>query len=296
LAERKGVGSGRTVDASLVSIMLIVLISSALVVFSFAHEKITSPVVLLKDAFPERIYSQASVTTKERMDFSFSVAARRSMRRLEIQYTTLIQADPVLSGGNMSGEASASDFAMRVAPIRALLRETSNEHLGHDELPVEAEFGGNTLSGVLYDFPLLRLYADPSTSDRIYTSYLVLKNGTEFLYFEGISDFFINRRGGYVDVELPEEDVNKSSISIMRIRRNGNTTTYSSAPDAPADWRGMDEVPPFGRIIFTDVEKHDTFSVDFTVDIPRRPKAMSAQVIRVYGDGQDVETVLNLMG
>ncbi len=276
--------------------MVIVLISSALVVFSFAREKIDSPVVVLKNIYPEKIYSQASVTTRERMDFSFSLAARRGIKTLEIQYVTLVQTDPIYIDKNLSEVvASLGQVCRNIAPIVALIEETENDYIGHDVLPVEGGLKNLSYMGLFYDFPIVRLYSDPTLSGQIYTSFLVIDNGTDILYFEGISDFFLNRLGGFVDLHLPEGDEMKSAIASLRIRRNNNATSYSSAADAPDDWRTMEDTPNFGRVIFSNAEKHDTFSIDFSIETPRRPQKMSAHVIRVYADGELVETVLNLM-
>jgi hypothetical protein len=286
---------GLRVDASLISIMIIVLISSGLVVFSFAREKIDSPVVVLKNIHPTKLYSQASVTTRDRMDFSLSLAAREDVETLEIQYTTLVQVNPVFVDPNQTLEGTVGEIAEGIAPIRALIQETSNDLVPHDVLEAEGSVKNLSYEGLFYDFPLLRLYADPAISGTVYTSYLVFHNATHVTYFEGISDFFINRLGGYVEVELPEGDEMKSSIESLRIRRDDNVTSYSSADDAPAGWKDIEDTPPFGRVVFREVKKHETFSIDFTIEIPRRPQKMAAQVVRIYADGELVDMAVNLM-
>ncbi len=285
---------GFRVDPSLVSIMLIVLISSALVVFSLASEKIESPVVILKNIFPPVLFSQASVSTRERMDFSLSLAARQNIATLEIQYSILVQVEPRFAAENASSP-DPQTMAADISPISALIEATENEDVPYEALEVEGSVRNLSYSGIFYDFPIVRLYSDPSVSPEVYTSFLVFQNETGTLYFEGISDFFLNRLGGYADIQLPEEDMAKSAITSLRIRRNENVTSYSSAPDAPTGWGNMEEAPEFGRVIFGDVKKHDTFSVDFTVDTPRRPQKWSAQVIRIYADGELVDMVVNII-
>ena len=285
---------GFRVDPSLISIMLIVLISSALVIFSLASEKIESPVVILKNIFPPVLFSQASVTTRERMDFSFSLAARRNIETLEIQYSTLIQVEPSLKAENTSGE-SLRAIAKGISPIAALLEATENQYVPYEAVEVEGSVRNLRYRGIFYDFPIVRLYSDPSTSPEVYTSFLVFENETGIVYMEGISDFFLNRLGGYADIQLPEEDMAKSAIASLRIRRNEDATSYSSSADAPAGWSSMEEAPEFGRVVFSEVKKHDTFSVDFTVETPRRPQKWSAQVIRVYADGELVDTLVNMI-
>jgi hypothetical protein len=286
---------GLQVDASLISIMLIVLISSALIVFSFAREKIESPVVILKNLYPSILYSQASVTTRERMDFSFSLAARRDIETLEIQYVTLVQTLPVFVGGNQTGD-TLEEIASGISPIKRMIEATENDLVSNEVLAVEGSIRNLSYSGIFLDFPIIRLFTDTSSSGQVCSSFLVFENGSDILYFKGISDFFLYRLGGYVDVDLPEGDEQKSAISILRIRENDDVTSYSSAIDAPSDWLGMEQTPDFGRVIFEDVVKHDTFSIDFTVEIPRRPPMWSAQVIRVYADGELVDTEVNLVG
>jgi len=286
---------GLQIDTSLISIMLIVLISSTLVVFSFAREKIESPVVILKNIYPSVLFSQASVTTRERMDFSFSLAARRDIETLEIQYITLVQTLPVYMGGDQTGD-TLEEIAKGISPIGKMIEATENDLVPYQVLSVEGSIRNLSYSGIFLDFPIVRLFNDPSSSGQVYSSFLVFENGTDILYFEGISDFFLYRLGGFVDVDLPEGDEDKSAISILRIRKNDDVTSYSSAIGAPSDWLGMEQTPDFGRVVFEDVAKHDTFSIDFTVEIPRRPPMWSAQVIRVYADGELVDTEVNLVG
>jgi len=274
--------------------MLIVLITSALIVFSFAREKIDSPVVILKNLYPSVLFSQASVTTRERMDFSFSLAARREIKTLEVQYVTLVQTDPVFTGGNQTG-MDLREICEGISPIGKMIEATGNDLVPYDVLEAEGSVRNLSYAGLFFDFPLTRLFNDPSTSGQVYSSFLVLENGTDIVYFEGISDFFLYRLGGFVDVDLPEGDEQKSAIATMRIRKNEETTSYSSATDAPPGWLGMEETPEFGRVVFKDVEKHDTFTIDFTVEIPRRPQKWSAQVIRVYADGTLVDMEVNLV-
>ncbi len=285
---------GLLIDSSLVSIMLIVLISSALIVFSFAREKIDNPVVVLKNLYPPVMFSQASVRTRERMDFSYSIAARRDIDTLEIQYTTLVQVDPVFREGNKTGE-TVEEIAKEISPLHALIETTTNDHVPYDVVTVEASVQNLNYTGLFYDFPLVRLYSDPSVSGVVYTSFLVLSNVTDVVYFEGISDFFLNRLGGFVDVDLPEGDEQKSAIASLRMRRNEEVISFSSAVDAPSGWKTMEEVPEFGRVVFPSVRKHDTFSIDFTVEIPMRPRAWSAQVIRAFADGELVDIRVNLI-
>ncbi|MFQ6079925.1 MAG: hypothetical protein ACE5NJ_12455, partial [Thermodesulfobacteriota bacterium] len=151
---------GFKIDASLVSIMLIVLISSALVVFSFAREKIDSPVVILKNLYPEVLFSQASVTTRERMDFSFSLAARRDIEKLEIQYATLVQVDPIFLEGNKTGE-TIEGIAEEIVPIHALIEATKNNRVPYSKKAVEGSIKNQSYAGLFYDFPLVRLYSEP---------------------------------------------------------------------------------------------------------------------------------------
>jgi len=91
-----------SVDASLASIMLIVLTSSGLVVLTVAREEVCSPLVVLKNVHPERLYPFGSVTTKEKMGFSLGVLARGDFRTLEIRCATLVQAMPSFTGKNLT--------------------------------------------------------------------------------------------------------------------------------------------------------------------------------------------------
>lgn len=274
--------------------MLIVLISSALVVFSLAHEKIDSPVELLKNVFPKKLFSEASVTTTEIMDFSFSVSARRDVEMLEIQYATLVQVEPVFVTGTQP-EGSLKEIAEDILPIRTLLDETENSYVPHETIEVKVSYRDFTYDGLFYDFPLVRLYSNPDTSGQVYTSFLVLRNGTGIIYLEGISDFFLNRLGGFVGVDFPGGKELRSAISRLQIRRNENMTSYSSAEELPEGWKDIAETPAFGRVTFADVLRNDTFSVDFTVETPKRPQKMSAHVIRVIADGQLCDVTVNLM-
>ena len=285
---------GLRVDASLVAIILIVLISSALVIFTLAREKIDSPVVVLKNIYPEVLYTQASVTTRERMDFSFSVAARRDIETLEIRYATVAQSQAFFPGGNRTS-GTLEGAAMEIAPTMELAGATDNERVPYTTVDVDASVGNLNLTGLFIDFPLVRLYNDPSLSGLVYSSFLLLENDTELIYFEGVSDFFFNRRGGYVDVDIPDEDRNKSSIATLSIRRNDEVTSYSSTMGAPSDWKKVEDAPDFGIMVFSNVAKDDMFSVDFTIETPKRPAGLLAQVISVYADGELVETTVNIM-
>jgi len=283
------------VDASLVSIILMVLISSALVVFTLAQEKIESPVVVLKNVYPKKIYSEASVTTKERMDFSLSLAARRDIKTLEIQYATLVQVDPVFAAEGVDLKRPLPELAREILPIRALMDETENPYVPYEAFDVKASWRNVTYDGLFLDFPLVRLYSNPKMSGQVYTSFLILRNATDIIYFEGISDFFLNRFGGFVGVEFPGGKEPASAISSLEIHRNADKASFSSAQPLPEGRREMAEAPDFGRVTFTDVLRYDTFSVDFTVETPRRPAKMSAHVIRVIADGSTCEILVNLM-
>ncbi len=280
-------------DASLGSIILIVLISSALVVFTLAQEEVESPVTILKNQYPSRIYSQASVTTREKMDFSFSVAARKKLARLGIQYVTLVETDPV--PGPLNPSSSWEGILGNISALKALTKESGNPYLETEVRSIEVEHGNWSYEGVFYDFPVVRFYASPECSDQVLTSFLMLKNETHVLYFEGISDFYIHRLGRYYGISLPQEERNRSSIDRMKIRRNQEVATYSSAQDAPPGALPITEVPEKGRVVFDDLEEHDTISIDFTIEIPRRPSGLSAHLIRIYADGQPVEMRLNLV-
>ena len=212
------------VDAGLVSLMLIILITSGMVVLTLAHEKVESPVLILKNTYPPRLYTMASVTSKEKMDFSFSVAARRPIGRLEIQYSILTQEEPIFAGEEPE-ESSPEDIGRSIMPIKELFKWTDNEQVPNEIIPVEVKYGNLTLRGAFFDFPMLRMFTSPDLSGLVFTSFLILKNNTDVLYFEGISDFFFNRLGGFVEVELPEGVEVRSSIESMRIRRNNNVTS-----------------------------------------------------------------------
>ncbi len=280
-------------DASLISIILIVLITSALVVFTLAQEDIESPVEVLKNIYPEKMYSQASVTTREKMDFSFTVAARREMKSLEIQYVTLIETDPPAT--SLQPGSPLEQIAENISTIATLSRESQNPYLEREVRPLDVHFQNTNYQGLFYDFPVVRYYSTSDTTDQVVTSFLILDNGTNILYFEGISDFYIHRLGRYASTSIPAEERNRSSIDGLRIRRNENVTYFSSAPDVPSDWLPITSVPEKGRVVFRDVEKHDTFSIDFTIEIPRRPAGVSGHVIRVYADGELSAMRLNLV-
>jgi len=285
------------VDASLVSIMLIVLISSGLIVLTLAGEEVRSPLVLLKNIHPERLYAFGSVSTKEKMDFSLGLLARGEFSTLEIQYTTLLQAEPSFVQENLTlSEFTAPQIAKMIRPVAILMSETDNDLVPYEEVEVHVVKGNRTYEGVYYDFPLVRMYSSPFLSDKVYTSFLILRNGTEPLYFAGYSEFFLKRFGGFLDIQRPLDAPEiASSILKLRIWRNDNATSYSSATDAEEGWRSIDQLPEFGRVVFRDVGKNERFSIDFTIEIPERPVGMIAQVIRIYADGEMVEKIVNLV-
>lgn len=285
------------VDASLVSIMLIALISSGLIVLSLAGEEVRRPLEVLKNVHPERLHAFGSVTTKEKMDFSLGLLARGEFRTLEIQYATLVQANPSFTQENLTVSGlSAPEIASMIRPVAILLAETDNELVPFEEIEVQVVKGNRTYEGVFYDFPLVRLYSNPSLSDKVYTSFLILGNGTQPLYFAGYSEFFLKRFGGFLDIQRPlgAPEIT-SSIQKLRIWRNDNATSYSSAEDAQEGWRSIDELPDFGTVVFQGVRKNERFSIDFTIEIPERPSGMIAQVIRIYADGEMVGNVVNLL-
>ncbi len=284
-------------DASLVSIMLIVLISSGLIVLSLAGETVRRPLELLKNVHPERLYAFGSVTTKEKMDFSLGLLARGEFKTLEIQYATLVQATPSFIEENLTlSGLTALEIARMIRPLAILMAETDNELVPYEEIEVQAAKANRTYEGVFYDFPLVRMYSKRSLSDKVYTSFLILKNGTGALYFGGYSDFFLKRFGGFLDIQRPMDAPEvSSSIQKLRISRNDNATSYSSSVEVEEGWRSMDQLPGFGRVVFQDVRKNERFSVEFTIEIPERPAGMIAQVIRIYADGEMVENVVNLV-
>ncbi len=282
------------IDSGLVSIMVMVLMTSGLVILTLAREKVGDRVVVLKNTHPETLREYASVQSGDRMDFSFGLLSRANARMLEILYCTMVQT------GNLSveqAEVTASSLRARseaIGAIATMIEETQNQFIPHLVLDLVVEMDGASYPAVFYDFPLVRLYADSSLSGLVCTSFMVLQNGTNLLYFEGYSDFFLNRLGGF-DVKLPGGQEVRSSIASLRIRRHGHTSSYSSSAIAPAGWQPMEDSPGFGRVEFEDVKKNEELSVDFTIETPTRPKGMIAQIIRVYIDAELAVTVANLV-
>ncbi len=282
------------VDAGLLSLMIIILVTSGMVILTLAHEKVKSPVLLLKNTYPPKLYTMASVTSKERMDFAFSIAARRPIGRLEMSCTTLSQAQPTFVSGSAQGD-SPKDIGMSIRPIEELMKRTENKFVHNEILPVEVTYGNKTMKGAFFDFPTLRMFTSPEISGLIFTSFLVVKNDTNVLYFQGISDFFFNRLGGFVDVELPAGVQVRSPIESMRISSDNNVTSYSSAPELPVGWRPITDLPSFGTVRFSHVPEDETFSIDYTIDTPKRPRGLIAQVIRVYADGDLAKIVVDVI-
>ncbi len=281
------------IDPALMSVMIMALVTSGLVVLTLAREPIAEKIVLLKNEFPEILVPQASLTSSDRMDFSFAVLSRHEFSRLEIRYSILAQSEG--PSRNLSSGESLSDLARDTVPISALVNETENQFVPSDVLDVLAEYRGRSLPGLFYDFPLVRIYSDESLSGDVQTSFLLLQNGTQVLYLEGPSDFFFYRLGGFKEVKLPGGGEIRSSIARLRIWRNEQAETYSSEARVPTGWRDISESPGFGTVLFEDVAKNERFTVDFTVETPERPPGMIAQVIRVYGDGELYLTQVNLI-
>ncbi len=279
-------------DSGLVSVFVIVLITSGLVVLTLAGERVEDRIVILKNDYPEKLLPQASLTSSERMDFSFGLLARSDFTSLEIQYSILTGEELPSSA---STDGSLDGVASSVQVISSLIKETGNQIVPFDRLPVDVKWGDGRLEGLLLDFPLVRLYTDPSLSSEVRTSFLLLRNGTDVLYFEGTSDFYFNRLGGSFGFLLPGGTPLRSTIDKLRIWRDEEVLSYTSAPVVPAGWLDIHESPDFGRVIFQDVRKNERLSVDFTVETPERPAGILVQVIRVYADGELLHMETNMI-
>jgi hypothetical protein len=280
-----------SVDSSLAAILVMVLVTSGLVVLTIAGESIDDVIVILKNDYPEVLRAQASLTSSERMDFSFGVLSRSDFTSLEIQFSILAQQE---LPWNASIEGSLEDIALSVEVVSGLMSETRNTIVPFETVSVGVGLE-SVVDAIFLDFPLVRLYTDPSLSSEVRTSFLLLRNGTEVLYFEGCSEFFFNRLGGAFDSLLPGGTPVRSSIEKLRIWRDEAVVSYTSAPVLPTGWKDIYESPDFGRVVFEDVKKNERLSVDFTVETPERPVGMIAQVISVYADGKLLAREVNLM-
>lgn len=283
-----------SVDSSLAAIIAIVLITSALIVLTIAKEDVEERYVILKNEFPERLKAQASLTSSEEMGFSFGILLREDFTSVEIQYSILSQGE-LPSPTNASMDGGLEDVVASVPAVSMLVNETGNDIVPYHKKEVEAEHGDEQLEGLFFDFPVVRMYTDPSLSSGVRTSFLFLENGEEVLYFQGCSDFFFNRLGGLFGFILPDGTPVRSTIEELRIWRDEEATSYTSAAVVPSGWKDIYESPDFGIVTFEDVKKNEKFSVDFTVETPERPAGMLAQVIRVFADGELLHLQINLI-
>jgi hypothetical protein len=283
-----------SVDSSLAAITLIVLITSALIVLTIAKEDIEERYVILKNEFPERLKAQASLTSSEKMGFSFGILLREDFTLAEIQYSILCQRElPSLT--NASVDSDLEDIAASVPAVSMLVKETGNDIVPFSKEEVEAEHGDEQFEGLFFDFPVVRMYTDPSLSSGVRTSFLFLEDSEETLYFQGCSDFYFNRLGGLFGFVLPDGTPVRSTIEELRIWRDEEATSYTSAAVVPTGWKDIYESPDFGTVAFEDVKKNEKFSVDFTVETPERPAGLIAQVIRVFADGELLHIQINLI-
>jgi hypothetical protein len=257
------------------------LVLSGLLVFTFAGEKPSEPIEILRNQYPQ-------ILPLGKSTFGFSMVARNEFERVELRFAILVPRDlledELIDPERQFDEGSLPDDILNnVERLSWFVESTSNLGIEPDAVDRTIVVEGREYDLVVEDYSdILARRLGPDLLGRNVTAnvplaYAAMANGTHYQYLEGSLDFFV-----------------KPTVNIrsLMVAHNDNETRYIPDDDV---WEGSDNLPisraPRGVIGFESVEADDTITVVIEAEPLQFPAATEGpvalmQMVQVYLDGQ----------
>ncbi len=271
------------IDRGFVGVLLVAVVISTMIMGFVTVEKVKVGIEILKNKYPLAI----KTSQQERHTFVINIIARKPYEEVKLKFSCLSKAKPVLADRNITNKPGVTlkEIAAEITPIKTCLAAGKTSPVGYEERMVEVEINGTTYEALLLDFGEVIAAGQP-VSDLSFapTAYLLWRDKQGNLtYYQGASDFFVNRN---------------QSIESLVISYNDNETTYRSSKEAVAspDIPTVAQAPRLGIVRFQHVKKDDRMYVMFAINslsVPAHTGMM--QVVRVYADGELVAYRLNMI-
>jgi hypothetical protein len=276
----------------IVGIILVALIASTTLTLFIIGERADTMVEILENTFP------AAISHDRRNTFSLGIIARKPMKHLDIEVTTLQRLDLELLDINITEQGRDAMLAvgmvsdlrdlslkLNVDPVEYEFENVAREMLDYDIYvmdftdAVRPLIDGNTLSG----------YSGMGTTT-IYAG-LFNESGLALLY-AGSMDFFPSRNVSIAELTYSfndEKEVFKRMKELSPAEISSGVPTLLDAPVA-------------GKLSLSDLAKDDTVRLTFSVDrstIGGKHGYLpiyfndNIEFIRVFSNGEVVEKIAN---
>lgn len=260
-------------------LMMAVVISTVFMGF-VTVEKADLGLEIIKNKYP------AVVRTSEQQKHTFviNVIAREDFEEVKMKFSVLRISEPVFVDLEVAEreDATLEEIADEIAPIKTCL-SAGKTTPGFEKEILSFNYNGTEVEALMYDFGQV-IAAGQSVPDisKAPTCYLLWRDKEGNLtYFQGSSDFFLNRN---------------ETIESLVVSYNDQETTYRSAKEVAGsiDVPTIAEGPQIGTVVYHEVEKDDRMYVMFAVNTLSAPghKGM-IQLVRIYGNGQLVTFAAN---
>ncbi len=281
------------VDKRVIGLALLSVILSTLIMITIAGEDIEQPVEILKNEYPRKLGGRKTT-------FSFAMVSREKFENVEMRFAMLSReslraADMIDPQKEFNVTDSPQDVLDNVVKFDWLMNQTSLLGIEAEKFEREFQFQGVQGDMVLYDYTAILgslSGQEIAVSVPLLYAAIIDENGYSY-YFEGKSDFFY------------EPEMNLVSLTTSH---NENETSYLPEDQAWGDVKLPISEAPTGVLEYRSVDKDDTFSVIFTVEMTESPPGFSIpikeeemnlvliQVIRAYLDGELFEDpIFNLI-
>jgi len=271
------------IDRGFIGVLLIAVVISTVVMGFVRVEKAKTGVEIIKNKYPPTI----KTAVQERHTFVMNVIARRNFEEVELRFGCLKKMDPVFTNPNITKESGVTleEIAQDIVPIRTCMAAAKSSPFGSKSEKLKVKVNSSTYDALLYDFGEVITAGQPITDFSFAPTCYILwrdKQGN-LTYYQGASDFFIDRN---------------ETIQSLVISYNDNETTYRSAKEVEgaANTPSVAAAPRLGIVKYPKVKKDDRMYVMFAIDslsVPSHKGLM--EIVRVYGDGELEDYVIDII-
>ncbi len=281
------------IDKRIVGLALVSVILSTLIMLTIAGERVEEPVEILKNEYPK-------ILTGRKSTFSFAMVSRKRFENVELMFSmmttkSLKVKDMIDSRKEYNATDSPDEVLENIVKFSWLKNQTSLLEIEPEKFEREITFQGIGGRMVIYDYTsILASLSGEDIAVEVPLTYCAIidENGNDY-YFEGKSDFFY------------KPELNMISLTTSH---NDNESSYLPEDQAWGDVKLPMSTAPKGILEYHSVEKDDTFSVIYTVEMTNTPSGFGGpvkegemdlamvQMIRAYLDGELFdEPILNLI-
>ncbi len=262
------------IDRGFVGVLLIAVVISTMVMGFVTVEKADVGLEIIKNKYPATL----KTSVQERHTFVINVIARKDHEEVKLKFAVLRVADAPLADPNITKREGVTldEIAADIAPVKTCLSAGKSSPVGFERQMLEFYYNGTDVEALLYDFAevVAAGHSVPDMSLAPTTFLLWVDEDDQLKYFQGSSDFFLNR--------------NESMESLV-VSYNDEETTYRSAKEVTGsvDIPTIAEGPVLGTVKYEDVQKDDRMYVMFAINSLSVPEHDGMiQLVRVYGDGE----------